>query len=213
MKEFDINEEIIDAEVIDSSSEINDRIKFNCPSIVISKSDIERADDNDNREISEKVKISDMANQFSDALESYNKKFDLNFKIETFKETIDFMANATSTQKELKKLIDSELVTNVVEVTIIKSILTLCYVLNSQLTILTNREHTEQFSVESMGSINMIFNWLENLDKLKEKYKIYRIDDKINSLKGLDKSDEEIKEEKNQTSDLIQRLLGTYKGT
>ena len=174
------------------NDQIDKRLDLSAGSLIISGEDINKADELSNRELSEKDKQSDLISQLEPALKAYKEKYGIDFNYDTFKDTLQFALTANKKDRDLKRLVDSDLVSNICEIMTIKSILVASYVINTQLVSIQDSCHTNTITLEAMSMIDKIFSWMDKLTQLKEAYKQYDIDKKIDQIKGssLDGSDD-----------------------
>lgn len=202
-----MNDEIIDAELVTDHSDdlrkkIDDKIVLGNNQLSICKSDIDDAK-NDNREATELQRTSDLLETLSPALDEYNKKYGTSFKLTDFKDALVFSVVASKKEKEIKELIDSEFISNICSNTIVKGILALCFVINSQLIAIQTPEYTQSLTPQSLTTINMIFDWLDKLSKLKEQYEVSDAEKRLTKLT----KESETEEDNSRVNDIFKTLI------
>jgi len=185
-------QEIIEPEIIDDKTYVDDSItkrlkvlqEESIGSLVLSQEDLDTADKNSQLVLSDEVQNKELIDSLKPIFEEYNKKYNTNLTYDNFKSAIQFASLATKEERDIKRVINSEIVSQVTEYIIIKGILVAAKIIDNQINHIQSKAYNQSLTIEAVTMITSIFNWVEKLEVIKEKYSQYNIDTKIKLITG-----------------------------
>lgn len=147
----------------------------------------------------------DVDKLLEDSLQAYNDKYGLSLSPETLKEHIQMASFLNKKDKGALELVQQGIVANSAEYLAFKAILTLYKMIDQTLSNVMQSEMMQDVSMESVVLVDKVFSWVQQLEEMKEKYKIYDFDSSMKRIlnKGIDEQDNYTT---NQTFNVLKQL-------
>jgi Ca2+-binding EF-hand superfamily protein len=133
-------------------------------------------------EMNKMVPAESLDTSITNVLNQYNDKYGTAFKYQDFKDSLLSAANITANEKEIRRVINSEIITNIADIITTKSILVISKVISDQLDRISKITEKSGLSGEIVSMVSEMFGWVEKLEEIKKKYQLFDVDSKIKDL-------------------------------
>jgi hypothetical protein len=195
---IDVTKEFVREDMKDISNKLTSITFSNSPGISISKEDTDLIKPN---KVTDELDVS-----ITNVLNSYNDKYGTKFKYEDFKTSIITATNINSNEKEIRRIINSEIINNATDILVTKSILVISKVISDQLDRIPKM--ALELDGETVSIISEIFGWIDKLEEIKKRYQLFDVDSKIKDmLTGKTSANINRSQEERQVIELLKKSL------
>lgn len=148
----------------------------------------------------------DVDKLLEDSLQAYNQKYGLNLTPETLKEHIQMASFLNKKDKGALELVQQGIVSNSAEFLYFKSLMTLYKMIDHTLNNVLQSEMMQDVSMDTLVLVDRVFSWIQQLEGMKEKYKIYDFDASMKRILNKGIIDEQDNYSVNQTHVVLKQL-------
>lgn len=131
---------------------------------------------------SKMVPMESLDTTVTNIFQQYNEKFGVKLKYEDFRDAIVTITNVNYNEREIRRIINSEIITNVTDILTTKSILIMSKVISDQLDKIDKLSCSGGLTGEIISMISEMFGWIEKLEEIKKRYRLFDVDSKIKDL-------------------------------
>lgn len=182
-----------------------DDLDFNKASLVsVNKSEIEAKKEEDK----EALKKNSFSNDVAPYLTKVNEKYGTKFMIDDIKTALEYAALGSRSEREIKRIITDELLASASEFIIFKSILALVKIINGQLDAALKKDYTDELNGDIISTISELMKWVDKFEDIKNRYRQYDIDKKINKLMKTDDFAQANMETTNKLKEILKISIG-----
>jgi hypothetical protein len=159
-----------------------------------------------NSSVIDKDESKDADDLLLNALNAYNEKYNLHLTPQTLTENLKIASFLGKQEKDINDLVQRGILGNAADHLYFKTLISLYKLIDKSVQNIFNSDYANNFSMETIAVINQMFQWLSQLESLKQKYQMYDFDKTMNKLIS-STSDELDTTQKSPVPALMQRLI------
>lgn len=151
--------------------------------------------------------------KLSPVINALNTKYGTEYRIETLESAINTSITLKKKEKQLQKLINSEIATNLVDLVAFRCLCTLSFVIDSQLkAVMSDAQLINNFNVNSVALVEKLFLWIKELEEAKKKFNVSDVEKQIKDLQ-INTKEEDDEDKRTLVNNLLTQLKEVKNGT